>query len=107
MRTFQTKFISAIETTVQEISSDLELVQAANFSNTGVLYVQRGDQFYTLLTIAYDFQGSGKHKIQLNGAELGDHRNAFYFAATDSIKIAACLAQIEKLLIAALRRAAA
>jgi len=98
MRSFQSKILSTFETLAQNEDSDLELVQLANYANTGVLLVQKGDQFNTLVTVKYDFQ-SGKSTINFNEAtSTAPSPDTFYFDATDSAKISRMFARFLTLL---------
>jgi hypothetical protein len=100
MRSFQSKFMTALEDAAQSINPKWELVQVANYSNTGTLYVQAIDSFIVLITVSYDFQ-SGKSKIEFNPSLTGaltPIEDRFYFGANETAKIRACLARFIVLL---------
>lgn len=107
MRSFQTKFMAALETAVEGIDAELEIVQVANYSNTGRLYVQHSDSFATLLTVDYDFQV--KTKIEFNRSEYASVPavNSFYFGAADSQVIELCYERFVEILDRATRQHAA
>jgi len=84
MRSLQKKILDHLEAIAT--AEDFELVQVANFSNTGKLFLQLPDEYFVYAVVDYDFQ-QGKSKVNLNNAQPTDRQNYFYFDATDSHKI--------------------
>lgn len=86
MQSFQDKVLAQLERIARAVADDLDVVQEAQYANTGTIYVQRG--FDTIVRLTYNFQSGGNHTLLINGAQHGPPGpDNYWFAATDATRI--------------------
>ena len=86
MKSFQDKVLAELERIALAIDETLDVVQEAQYANTGRILVQRG--FDTIVTLSYQFQSGGDNMLLINGAQHGPPGpDNYYVSATESARI--------------------